>query len=135
MADQIEHIERATGKIRGFRSVETLTIRAVPTLSNRWLRPRLSVFLDQHSDVEIRLDGTNEPTDINQELVDLDLRLGDGRRPVLFVKGLHEHAAKYGGDDDIVSSRRTRQPARASPGRRPQRLVRRHYGGQEISSI
>ncbi|CAH0342456.1 LysR substrate-binding domain-containing protein [Rhizobium sp. CECT 9324] len=90
IADQIEQIEEATGTIRGFRSVETLTIRATPTLSNKWLLPRLSTFLDRHPDMEVRLDGTNEPTDFNQELVDLELRHGDGRWPGLFVEGIAE---------------------------------------------
>lgn len=90
IADQIEHIEEATGTIRGFRSVETLTIRATPTLSNKWLLPRLGDFLDRFPDMEIRLDGTNEPTDFNQELVDLELRHGDGRWPGLFVEGIAE---------------------------------------------
>lgn len=88
IADQVERIEEATGTIRGFRSVTTLTVRATPTLSNKWLLPRLSTLLDMHPDLELRLDGTNEPTDFNQEAVDLEIRHGDGRWPGLFVEGL-----------------------------------------------
>ncbi|KIQ03812.1 LysR family transcriptional regulator [Agrobacterium tumefaciens] len=90
IADQIERIEEATGTIRGFRSVTTLTVRATPTLSNKWLLPRLGTLLDTHPDLELRLDGTNEPTDFNQEAVDIEIRHGDGRWPGLFVEGIAE---------------------------------------------
>jgi DNA-binding transcriptional LysR family regulator len=90
ITDEIDRISEATGTIRGFRSVTTLTIRATPTISNKWLLPRLQSLLDQHPDLEVRLDGTNEPTDFNQELVDVELRHGDGRWPGLFVEGVAE---------------------------------------------
>lgn len=90
IADRIEGIEDATSTIRGFRSVTALTVRATPTLSNKWLLPRLGTLLDQNPDLELRLDGTNEPTDFNQEAVDLEIRHGDGRWPGLFVEGVAE---------------------------------------------
>src|SRR5918993_3666631 len=76
--------------IPGFRSVTTLVVRATPTLSNKWLLPRLGAFLDAVPDLEVRIDGTNEPTDFNRELVDLEIRHGDGRWPGVFVEGLAE---------------------------------------------
>jgi LysR family glycine cleavage system transcriptional activator len=88
--DAAERIEEATSAIRGYRSVTTLTIRATPTLSNKWLLPRLRSFLAAHADLEVRLDGTNEPTDFNREAVDIEIRHGDGKWPGLFVEGLTE---------------------------------------------
>lgn len=90
IADDIERIAEATQTIRGHRAITTLNIRATPTLSNKWLLPRLGAFLDAHPELEIRLDGTNEPTDFNRETVDLEIRHGDGRWPGLFVEGLGE---------------------------------------------
>ena len=90
ITNEIEQITDATSTIRGYRSVTSLTVRATPTLSNKWLLPRLSAFLDRHPELEIRLDGTNEPTDFNRELVDLEIRHGDGRWPGLFVEALVE---------------------------------------------
>jgi LysR family transcriptional regulator, glycine cleavage system transcriptional activator len=86
--DSAEQIEEATNAIRGYRSVTTLTIRATPTLSNKWLLPRLHNFLSANADLEVRLDGTNEPTDFNREAVDVEIRHGDGKWPGLFVEGL-----------------------------------------------
>lgn len=92
ITDEIERIAEATHAIRGFRTLTTLTIRATPTLSNKWLLPRLQSFLDNHPDIELRLDGTNEPADFNRELVDMEIRHGDGRWPGLFVEGLMEES-------------------------------------------
>ena len=88
--DQIERITEATDQIRGFRSLMTLNVRATPTLSHKWLLPRLGSLIDLHSDLEVRLDGTNEPTDFDRESVDVEIRHGDGRWPGLFVEGLAE---------------------------------------------
>ncbi len=90
ITDEIERIADATNTIKGHRSVTTLNIRATPTLSNKWLLPRLRPFLDAHPEIELRVDGTNEPTDFNRELVDVEIRHGDGRWPGLFVEGLVE---------------------------------------------
>ena len=88
--DQVERIAEATDQIRGFRSLMTLNVRATPTLSNKFLLPRLGSLIDAHADLEVRLDGTNEPTDFNKESVDVEIRHGDGRWPGLFVEGLAE---------------------------------------------
>jgi LysR family glycine cleavage system transcriptional activator len=88
--DQVERITEATEQIRGFRSLMALNVRATPTLSNKWLLPRLGSLIDLHPDLEVRLDGTNEPTDFDRESVDVEIRHGDGRWPGLFVEGLAE---------------------------------------------
>ena len=88
--DQVERITEATDQIRGFRSLMALNVRATPTLSAKWLLPRLGSLIDLHSDLEVRLDGTNEPTDFDRESVDVEIRHGDGRWPGLFVEGLSE---------------------------------------------
>lgn len=46
-------------------------------------------FLDACPEIELRVDGTNEPTDFTRELVDVEIH-GDGRWPGLFVEGLVE---------------------------------------------
>ncbi|GJD48242.1 Glycine cleavage system transcriptional activator [Methylobacterium crusticola] len=87
---EVERIAEATLRIRGFRSVMSLNLRATPTLSSKWLLPRLSAFLDAHPDIEVRLDGTSGPTNFGTENVDLEIRHGDGRWPGLYVEGLAE---------------------------------------------
>ncbi len=88
ISDEIERIAEATRNIRGYRSVTTLTVRATPTLSNKWLLPRLRHFLEAHPEIEVRLDGTNETTDFSREAVDLEIRHGSGRWPGVFIEAL-----------------------------------------------
>lgn len=90
ITNEVERIAEATAHIRGFRTVMALNIRATPTLSNKWLLPRLASFLDAYPDIDLRLDGTNEPTDFDREAVDVEIRHGDGRWPGLYVEGLAE---------------------------------------------
>lgn len=92
ITDHIDRIAEATNHIRGFRSVMALYVRATPSLSNKWLLPRLATLIDAHPDLEVRLDATNEPTDFDREAVDVEIRHGDGRWPGLFVEGLAEEA-------------------------------------------
>ena len=88
IGDEIERIADATNRIRGFSSIATLNVRATPSLSTKWLLHRLPAFLDAHPNLEVRLDGTNEPTDFSKESVDIEIRHGEGRWPGLYVEGL-----------------------------------------------
>ena len=88
IASDVEHISEATDRIRGFHSVTVLTVRASPSLATKWLLPRLASFVDAHPQFEVRLDGTNEPTDFNREDVDIQIRHGEGQWPGLYVEGL-----------------------------------------------
>jgi LysR family glycine cleavage system transcriptional activator len=85
---EIEHIADVTQHVRGVRSATTLTVRATPSVSSKWLLPRLHSFVDANPDIELRLDGTNEPTDFHTENVDIEIRHGEGDWPGLFVEGL-----------------------------------------------
>ena len=90
IADEVERIDEATQSIRGFRSRSVLTVRSTPSFATKWLLPRLRSFLDSNPNIELRLNGTNEPTDFTREAVDVEIRHGEGRWPGLFVEGLAE---------------------------------------------
>lgn len=92
ITDGIDSIIDATREVRGVSSIMSLRVRATPTLSAKWLLPRLQSFLDAYPNIEVRLDGTNEPTDFSRETIDIELRHGDGRFPGLFVEGLIEES-------------------------------------------
>src|SRR3954470_21367615 len=85
-----ERIADATQDVRGYLSSKSLIVRATPSLSTKWLLPRLGRFLDAHPDLDVRIDATNEPTDFSREGVDLEIRHGEGDWPGLFVEGLVE---------------------------------------------
>src|SRR3954467_10010102 len=67
IAENVDRISDATQDIRGYLSVRCLIVRATPSLSTKWLLPRLARFLDSNRDLEVRIDATNEPTDFSRE--------------------------------------------------------------------
>lgn len=90
IAGELGHILSATDRLRGRRAVTTLTVRATPSLATKWLLPRLSSFVEAFPQLELRIDGTNEPTDFSREDVDLELRHGRGQWRGLYVEALVE---------------------------------------------
>lgn len=90
VSPQVEEIVEATEQVRGMKTSTLLTLRTTPTIATKWLLPRLPSFLDDHPSIDIRLDGTNEPTNFNHDSVDLEIRHGEGRWPGLHVEPLVE---------------------------------------------
>jgi LysR family transcriptional regulator, glycine cleavage system transcriptional activator len=88
ISEKVEQIIEATDRLRGYHAVAVLTVRATPSLATKWLLPRLSHFIDQNPQLEVRLDGTNEPTDFAHEDVDVEIRHGEGNWPGLYVEGV-----------------------------------------------
>lgn len=83
---EIEHVTDVTQHVRGIRSATTLTVRAAPSVSSKWLLPRLASFVDANPDIELRLDGTNEPTDFRKENVDLRFGMAKAAGPACSSK-------------------------------------------------
>lgn len=92
ISQQVEDIIQSTQLIQGSKTATLLTIRATPTIATKWLLPRLPKFLAANANIDVRIDGTNEPTDFNRDLVDLEIRHGTGRWPGLHVEPLVEEA-------------------------------------------
>ncbi|MDZ4134786.1 MAG: LysR family transcriptional regulator, partial [Paracoccaceae bacterium] len=88
IAEQVEGIIASTRLIQGAKTSTLLTIRATPTISTKWLLPRLPAFLEANPDIDIRLDGTNEPTDFARDLVDIEIRHGTGKWTGLHMEPL-----------------------------------------------
>lgn len=90
ISDKVEGVIRATELMRGTRQVANLVIRTTPTISTKWLLPRLGRFLKVMPDTNIRIDGSNEPVDFNRDNVDLEIRHGLGGWPGLYNEPLVE---------------------------------------------
>lgn len=88
ISEDIEHIIKVTDQIKGIKTLARINIRATPTIATKWLLPRLGEFLSFHPELEVRLDGSNEPTDFSRERVDIEIRHGTGRWPGLYVQPL-----------------------------------------------
>ena len=74
------------------RTARRLNLRVSPSFGVRWLGPRLSDFLAQHPDWDLRVDAAPDPTDFDREVMDLDVRYGTGGWAGLFAQPLvHDH--------------------------------------------
>jgi LysR family transcriptional regulator, glycine cleavage system transcriptional activator len=56
--------------------VEVLRIQASPSFAGLWLMPRLPRFLEEHSDIKIRLFASHVYSDFSRGEVDIDIRYG-----------------------------------------------------------
>lgn len=110
VSEDIEHIIKVTDQIKGIQTPTRLTIRATPTIATKWLLPRLDEFLAAFPGLEIRLDGSNEPTDFRRDRVDIEIRHGTGRWPGLHVQPLVSESFL------VVCSPLMASPASLSPG-------------------
>jgi LysR family glycine cleavage system transcriptional activator len=80
--------QAATRTLQSFRDVQGailrqrenlgLSVRVSPSFGEKWLAPRLVDFCRQHPDLNVRVDGTPNFTDFANEVVDVDIRYGDG---------------------------------------------------------
>lgn len=65
-------------------------LRVSPSFAVRWLSPRLKEFLDLAPNWAVRIDAAPDFSDFETEVVDLDLRYGEGG-----WTGLHEEAVMH----------------------------------------
>ncbi|WP_110650037.1 LysR substrate-binding domain-containing protein [Salinicola peritrichatus] len=94
IAAEIVQIKSTTLKLKGYRDIKTLSIRAAPTFAAQWLNRKIRGFLSENDDIEIHLDGNSEPPHFLDERVDIDIRYGSGIWSGLYIEPLIE--------DDIV---------------------------------
>lgn len=92
IAEHVDAIIRSTDHMRGVKAPRMITIRATPTIASKWLLPRLGRFLEREPGTEVRLDGSNEPTDFTRDAVDLEIRHGAGGWSGLHVEPLVEES-------------------------------------------
>ena len=74
--DRISAATRQYRDRRGQPATAMLRVNALATFSLRWLLPRLTLFRDEHPDIEVRLTTSNEPLDALQEDYDIIIRGG-----------------------------------------------------------
>jgi LysR family transcriptional regulator, glycine cleavage system transcriptional activator len=88
IAGNIENIWMATQQLTSARKTDILNIRATPSISTKWILPRLPNFIEKYPGLDLRLDASNEPVDFARDKVDIEIRHGEGQWPGLHVKPL-----------------------------------------------
>lgn len=64
-----------------YRGEHSLTISALPALASRWLMPRLYGWMDQHPEIDIRIQASHSLADFNRSPTDFYLSFGDEHYP------------------------------------------------------
>ena len=73
-----ESIREVRNAIMRQRESFQLSMRVSPSFGERWLAPRLEEFSRDYPTWELRVDATPDFSDFETEVIDLDLRYGDG---------------------------------------------------------
>jgi LysR family glycine cleavage system transcriptional activator len=73
-----ESIREVRNAIMRQRESFQLSMRVSPSFGERWLAPRLEEFSRDYPSWELRVDATPNFSDFETEVIDLDLRYGDG---------------------------------------------------------
>lgn len=84
----LDHIERATVKLRAQRKHTLLTISALPSVASFWIMRRLANFSQRYPNVETRMITSIRPVDLHSSEADVAIRVGplpgkhyDSRQP------------------------------------------------------
>lgn len=67
------------------RENRQLIMRVSPSFGVRWLAPRMARFVGQHPNWDLRVDAAPDPTNFEREIVDMDIRYGNGDWDGLYV--------------------------------------------------
>jgi LysR family glycine cleavage system transcriptional activator len=81
IAEAIDRITTATRTIRGLNDGNVLLIGALPTLTMRWLLPRLPRFRQNNPELLIDVITKNGPIDFSTERIDIGILFGSGTWP------------------------------------------------------
>lgn len=79
-------IATAANALRVDSMQKRLTVTALPSFAARWLSPRIGRFIEQHPELEVMLQSSNQLTDFIREAVDVGIRFGSGHYPGLAVE-------------------------------------------------
>jgi LysR family glycine cleavage system transcriptional activator len=90
VAEGLGMIGRAVQRLRAVDGRPKLMVTTSPSLAAKWLVPRLDRFLDQHPEVDVRIDVSQRVVDFAEDGVDIAIRFGTGDYPGLVVERLFE---------------------------------------------
>lgn len=81
-------LEQGTKAVKNKFSSPKLTISTFPSMASNVIIPQLSLFQQQHPDIEISIDTSMDVNDLRYDDIDLALRIGNGDWPGVTTKKL-----------------------------------------------
>ena len=73
-----EQISEGAAEIARYGKDRPLTVTALPSLSAKWLVPRLSDFQRKHPEIQVRLSATSTVEQVGARDIDIGIRFGRG---------------------------------------------------------
>jgi LysR family transcriptional regulator, glycine cleavage system transcriptional activator len=73
-ASSLDRIDSAVRLIRQSAGRKTVTLNTWASFASMWLIPRLEAFQSEHPDIDIRIDATDKPIDLETSDADMALR-------------------------------------------------------------
>jgi LysR family transcriptional regulator, glycine cleavage system transcriptional activator len=90
VSDALESIKRTVARLQNSDNKHRLKVTASPSITAKWLVPRLDRFLEIVPNADVRIDVSQMPLDFARDDVDIAIRFGDGAYPGMRIDQLFE---------------------------------------------
>jgi LysR family transcriptional regulator, glycine cleavage system transcriptional activator len=111
VAEALDSISRTVARLQRAGSKKRLKVTSYPSITAKWLVPRLDRFLEIAPDVDVRIDVSQAPLDFARDDIDIAIRFGDGVYPGMKVDRLFDETIFPVCSPSLLSgSRPLRQP-------------------------
>ncbi|MFP2769628.1 LysR substrate-binding domain-containing protein [Oceanisphaera sp. KMM 10153] len=80
--EAFENLRLAQQRMAQYQGDHSLTLTALSAPASRWLMPRIYQWMDQHPEIELRIQATHSLTDFNTNPTDFYLSFGDEHYPL-----------------------------------------------------
>ncbi len=100
-----------TEKLSNAEAIRPLLVSATPMFASAFLMPRLSDFIEDNPNIELRIQSTIEAVDLKPGGVDLAIRYGTGRWPGLQARLLLPGCLTVVASRDLIGDRRLSDPS------------------------
>jgi LysR family glycine cleavage system transcriptional activator len=86
--DAFDRLAAGTEQLLAAEQSKRLTISVSPNFAANWLVPRIGQFVEEHPEIDLRINAALHHVDFAREDVDMGVRHGEGRWPDLHVARL-----------------------------------------------
>lgn len=107
----LDALAASIGRLRGGDSGNALTISVLPSFASAWLVMHLGAFLEQHPDIDLRLESSTSVSDFRNDGVDVAIRFGSGNYPGLHAEKLFDDELFPSLSPKLLRSARVHTPA------------------------
>ncbi len=104
-------IASVTESVSSAETVRPLVVSATPMFSSAFLMPRLSTFIDEFPNIELRIDSTIQAVDLKPGGIDMAIRYGTGRWAGLVSQMLLPGCLTVVASRELVGNRVLTNPA------------------------